>query len=172
MSQKLPSCMVKSTHHNMLLSVDVRSFAGVQVQSILESFIDKSGIRAVINEDGGQTLFETDGFVSDSNVLTMLGYFSLVGLSRLMCLLGRYDDCLRAMAPLNPFNRTFLYTFKVPMANINLYYYSGTAYLMLRRYIDAGRCFNTILSFVYRVKEQQRCATSSRTYIGPCTEYD
>jgi RNA polymerase I-associated factor PAF67 len=132
-----------------------------QVQSILESFIDKSGIRAILCEDGGQKLFETDGFVTDSNVLTMLGYFSLIGLSRLLCLLGRYEDSLRALAPLNPFNRTFLYTFKVPMANINLYYYSGTAYLMLRRYIDAARCFNTILSFIYRVKEQQRCAATS-----------
>lgn len=96
----------------------------------------------------------------------MLGYFSLVGLSRLLCLLGRYEESLKALAPLNPFNRTFLYTFKVPMANINLYYYSGTAYLMLRRHIDAGRCFNTILSFIYRVKEQQRYAASSDHHIA------
>lgn len=80
----------------------------------MESFIQKSDIRTHLNMDGGQKLFETD-FISknESNVLPVLGYFSLVGLSRYMCLLGQYEDCLKALAPLNPFNKQFLYTLKV-----------------------------------------------------------
>lgn len=49
---------------------------------------------------------------------------------------------------------------QVPMANISLYYYAGTSYLMLRRYIDAGRCFSSVLSFIDRVKKSYQCAPS------------
>lgn len=86
----------------------------VQVQAILESFIQKSDIRTALGADGGQKLFETDVIsTSESNVLPVLGYFSLVGLSRYLCLLGQYEDSLKALAPLNPFNKQFLYTLKV-----------------------------------------------------------
>lgn len=84
------------------------------MQAILESFIQKSDIRSSLNADGGQKLFETDVISSnESNVLPVLGYFSLVGLSRYLCLMGQYEDCLKALAPLNPFNKQFLYTLKV-----------------------------------------------------------
>ena len=56
---------------------------------------------------------------------------------------------------------------QVPMANISLYYYAGTAYLMLRRYIDAGRCFNSILSFIDRVKKGYQCVPSSSSLPPP-----
>lgn len=86
----------------------------MQVQSILESFIQKSDIRSYLATDGGQRLFETDVVsTSESNVLPVLGYFSLVGLSRYLCLMGSYEECLKAMAPLNPFNKQYLYTLKV-----------------------------------------------------------
>jgi translation initiation factor 3 subunit L len=129
----------------------------VKVRSILENFIEVSNIREQLAVDGGQAIYETDGFIGNSNVRRMLGYFSLVGLCRLHCLLGQHEEALKSLSPLNPFNRQYLYTSKLPMANINLYYYAGTSYLMLRRYVDAVRCFNTVLSFLFRVKDQLRC---------------
>lgn len=32
--------------------------------------------------------------------------------------------------------------------NITLYYHAGFCYLMMRRYLDASRAFNTILTFI------------------------
>ena len=34
--------------------------------------------------------------------------------------------------------------------NIALYYYGGFCYLLLRRYLDAARAFNTVLNYISR----------------------
>ncbi len=34
--------------------------------------------------------------------------------------------------------------------NIALYYYSGFSYLQLRRYLDAARAFNAVLTYIAR----------------------
>jgi translation initiation factor 3 subunit L len=130
----------------------------MQVQQVLEGFIETSNIREEVAADNGGKIYETGGFVGASNVRRMLAYFSLVGLCRFHSVMGHHEAALRALSPLNPYNRQHLYTFKIPMANVNLYYYAGVSYLMLKRYIDAGRCFNTILSFLLRVKQHLKCA--------------
>jgi RNA polymerase I-associated factor PAF67 len=38
-------------------------------------------------------------------------------------------------------------------ANIALYYYGGFCYLMMRRFLDAARAFNTVLVYINRVKQ-------------------
>eukprot|EP00775_Hariotina_reticulata_P005213 gene5213-5451_t len=77
---------------------------------------------------------------NQSNVLRMLGYFSLIGQ-------------LRSLYPLNIFDRAHLYTQLLSSCHINLFYYASFAYLMLQRYTDAGRCLNPILSYIHRVKQ-------------------
>ena len=62
----------------------------------------------------------------------MLGYFSLVGLLRVHSILGDYPAALASMAPLHPFLRKSLFTTKIPMANITLFYYIGFAYVMMQ----------------------------------------
>ena len=131
---------------------------GLQVRETLETFVTASDVRSELATDNGKRLFETAGFIPPSNVRRMLGYFSLVGLCRLNEVTGDHEGALRALSPLNPYNRQYLYTTVIPMANVNLYYYAGMAYLMLRRYVDAGRCFNTVLSFLLRVKGYLTCA--------------
>jgi translation initiation factor 3 subunit L len=74
-----------------------------------------------------------------SNVLRCLGYFSLIGLLRVHSLIGDYHTGLAALFPLNLFERRHLFTPKLPACHISLFYYAGFAYLMLRRYTDAGR---------------------------------
>ena len=51
----------------------------LEVLNILQALVDKSGIAAELAGDAGARLFATDGFVAPgkSNVLRMLGYFSL-----------------------------------------------------------------------------------------------
>lgn len=63
---------------------------------------------------GTKKFFETEGYdPRSSNVLRMLGYFSLVGLSRVHALIGDFYTSLQALHPLNPFLKKNLYTSKV-----------------------------------------------------------
>ena len=94
---------------------------------------------------------ETEGYEGhSSNVLRTIGYFSLVGLLRVHCLLGEYETALRALGPIQPFKTSNLLTPKVAGANIALYYYAGCSYLMLQRYLDATRSFNIVLTYINR----------------------
>lgn len=126
----------------------------VEVLNILQALVDKSGVIAELQSDGGARFFQLKGYYpNSSNVLRMLGYFSLVGLLRVHCLIGDYHTGLKAVFPINPNERTNLFTPEIAGCHICLYYYSGFAYLMMRRYMDAARCFNTILMYINRVKQ-------------------
>lgn len=69
-----------------------------------------------------------------SNVLRMLGYFSLSGLLRVHCLVGDYSTGLKSLYPLNLHITANLYTPKIIGSHITLFYYGAFAYLMLRRW--------------------------------------
>ena len=63
---------------------------------------------------GAKRFFEAEGYdPRTSNVLRMLGYFSLVGLSRVHGLIGDFYTSLQALHPINPFLKKNLYTSKV-----------------------------------------------------------
>lgn len=129
----------------------------VEVLNILQALVDKSGIVAELEGDGGAKLYQLEGYYpQSSNVLRMLGYFSLTGLARVHCLVGDYVTALQAIYPLNLHERTHLFTPRIPGAHITLFYYGGFSYLMQRRYVDAARCFNAVLLYIYRVKAAHR----------------
>ena len=101
--------------------------------------------------DAQRRFCETEGYEGhSSNVLRTMGYFSLIGLLRVHCLLGEYETALKALGPIQPFKSGNLLTPKVAGANIALYYYTGFSYLMLQRYLDAARAFNIILNYINR----------------------
>jgi len=101
--------------------------------------------------DAQRRFCETEGYEGhSSNVLRTMGYFSLIGLLRVHCLLGEYETALKALGPIQPFKTSNLLTPKVAGANIALYYYTGFSYLMLQRYLDAARAFNIILNYINR----------------------
>mmetsp|Transcript_19202 Transcript_19202/g.53747 ORF Transcript_19202/g.53747 Transcript_19202/m.53747 type:complete len:518 (-) Transcript_19202:405-1958(-) len=127
----------------------------LEVLNVLQALVDKSGIIADLEGDGGAKFYATEGFYpNESNVLRMLGYFSLVSLLRVHTLVGDYYSALKAVYPIN-LNEPHinLYTPKIMGANISLFYYAGFCYMMMRRYIDAARCFNTILAYINRTKQ-------------------
>ena len=62
---------------------------------------------------GMERFYETEGYEAGSNVLRMVGYFSLVGLLRVHTLVGDYGGALAALAPIHPFQRTHLFTPKI-----------------------------------------------------------
>lgn len=77
-------------------------------------------------------------------VLEALGYFSLIGLCRLQCLLSDYRMAVDVLAPIDVDNKRALFT-GVTACHITLFYYLGFSYLMMRRYADAISVFSTIL---------------------------
>eukprot|EP00878_Enallax_costatus_P013369 GHUV01013977.1.p1 GENE.GHUV01013977.1~~GHUV01013977.1.p1 ORF type:complete len:491 (+),score=162.12 GHUV01013977.1:606-2078(+) len=126
----------------------------LDVLNVLQALVDKSGIVAELEADGGAELMACEGYIpNQSNVLRMLGYFSLIGQLRVHCLLGDYHTGLQCLYPLSLFDKSNMYTVLLSGCHITLFYYASFAYLMLQRYTDAGRCLNSILSYIHRVKQ-------------------
>lgn len=137
------------------------------VLAVLSQLVAASGIREELAASGGvEALYESEGYsASRSNVLRMLGYFSLAGLLRVHAVLGDYPAALAAIRPLNPFQRKSMFATKMAMCSITLFYYCGFSYLMLGRYLDAARCFNFVLSYIASVKgATQRAPGGAATY--------
>ena len=131
-------------------------WAAGTVTAFLEELAARSGIRQELaSPEGVEALFRTEGYSpTASNVLRMLGYFSLIGLLRIHCVLGDHTAGLKSLEPLNPHVRVHLFATKIPMAAITMAYYCGFAYLALQRHIDAARCFSFGCVYVSRVKSQ------------------
>ncbi|KAG1667471.1 hypothetical protein FOA52_012226 [Chlamydomonas sp. UWO 241] len=126
----------------------------LEVLNVLQALVDKSGIVAEMEADGGAALFASDGYLpNQSNVLRMLGYYSLVGLLRVHTLIGDYQGALKAIYPINLNESVNLFAPKIAGCNIALFYYGGFCYLMQRRYMDAARVFNSVLMYINRVKQ-------------------
>ncbi len=85
-------------------------------------------------KDGNVTFTATDGYDyhGGTNVLKVLGYFSILGLLHVHCLLGDYQSGLRALSPID-INQPGVFN-TVIGCQITTIYYCGFAILMLRRY--------------------------------------
>lgn len=86
-------------------------------------------------KDGNVTFTATDGYDyhGGTNVLKVLGYFSIVGLLRVHCLLGDYHSGLRALSPID-INQPGVFNTVIGCQITTIYYY-GFANLMLRRFV-------------------------------------
>ncbi|KAK3438286.1 hypothetical protein EUGRSUZ_C02897 [Eucalyptus grandis] len=104
-------------------------------------------------KEGLEQFTATDGYDygGGSNVLKVLGYFSMVGLLRVHCLLGDYQTGLKCLLPID-ISQQGVYTSVIGSHIATIYHY-GFANLMLRRYVDAIREFNKILLYIYKTKQ-------------------
>ena len=119
----------------------------VTVTNYLEQFVAHSNI----SQDNAM---DNNGAVSHEHLKMMLGYFSLISLCRMNCLLGDFHSALEAVSQLNMFSSGKKQPFaRVMSCYVSLYYHVGFAYLMMRRYLDAIKCFTTMLVFVLRNKQ-------------------
>ncbi|OMJ29414.1 Eukaryotic translation initiation factor 3 subunit L [Smittium culicis] len=127
----------------------------ISVLNVLYSLVAKSNItkQLYVGVHGGD-LAEAAGEYGSCQLYKMLGYFSLIGLLRVHCLLGDYTLALQSLENIDLGNHRALYT-RVPACHVTLYYYVGFSYLMMRRYSDATRVFGTILNFVSRTRQYQ-----------------
>ena len=100
-----------------------------------------------------------------SGLLNQLGYFSLVCLCRLHCLVGDYAQALRIISPLNLQNEALFST--VPSCHITLFYYVGFALIMSRRYVEAMRAYGRVLLYFHRTKKYVGCRLAVRLHHRP-----
>jgi translation initiation factor 3 subunit L len=125
------------------------------VLNFLQALVDKSLIVQILEreKEGLEEFTATDGYDYNggSNVLKVLGYFSMVGLLRVHCLLGDYHTGLKCLLPID-ISQQGVYT-SVIGSHITTIYHYGFANLMLRRYTEAIREFNTILLYIFKTKQ-------------------
>jgi translation initiation factor 3 subunit L len=62
---------------------------------------------------GHERFYASEGYDGGSNVLRMIGYFSLTGLLRVHTLVGDYGGALASLAVVHPFQRSNLFTPKI-----------------------------------------------------------
>ena len=111
----------------------------------LHALVDKSCIVATLKGESPKSAF------ASNELYKMMGYFALVGLLRVQCLLGDYRLALSTIAPMD-LSKKGLFT-RVTACHISVFYYVGFAYLMMRRYADATKTFSSILFYIGRTKQ-------------------
>ncbi|KAJ3296841.1 Eukaryotic translation initiation factor 3 subunit L [Blyttiomyces sp. JEL0837] len=124
----------------------------LNVLNVLYSLILKSRINEQlwVSRNGGD-MMEAAGEFGSRPLYRMLGYFSIVGLLRVHCLLGDYTMALKTMENIE-LTKKGLFA-RVTACHVTTYYYVGFAYMMMRRYSDAIKAFAHILLFVSRTKQ-------------------
>ncbi|EIE77654.1 hypothetical protein G6F46_004206 [Rhizopus delemar] len=144
--------MKKTEQEIKLLEENPQMWSCYSVLNVLYSFIQKSRIneQLLVSKNGGD-MMEAAGEYGSRPLYKMLGYFSIVGLLRVHCLLGDYTLALKMMENVI-LNKKAMFA-RVTACHVTTYYYVGCAYMMLRRYADAIKAFSTILSFIHKTKQ-------------------
>ncbi|ONM28259.1 RNA polymerase I-associated factor PAF67, partial [Zea mays] len=125
------------------------------VLNYLQALVEKSMITQILEKEkeGLEQFTATDGYDYEggSNVLKVLGYYSMIGLLRIHCLLGDYHTGLKCLTPID-LNQQGVYTIVIG-SHISAIYHYGFANLMMRRYVEATREFNKILLYILKYKQ-------------------
>lgn len=127
------------------------------VLNVLYSLIQRSNI---VEQQAASRRNEDPALVAgeygSKNLYRMLGYFSIIGLLRVHCLLGDFSLALKTLDDIE-LNKKAMFA-RVMAAHFTTYYYVGFSYMMMRRYADAIRMFSHILVYVSRTKNFQKNA--------------
>ncbi|KAJ2659294.1 hypothetical protein IW148_004307 [Coemansia sp. RSA 1199] len=148
----------RSAEEVELLKANPQVWNTYSVLNVLYSLIQKSSItqQLVAAHDGADATLAAGEFGARP-LYKMLGYFSIVGLVRVHCMLGDYTLALQTLENVDLNNSRGLFT-RVTACHVTVYYYVGFAYMMLGRYADATQAFVHILTFVARTKHYHQRA--------------
>ncbi|KAI9733452.1 MAG: hypothetical protein M1818_007200 [Claussenomyces sp. TS43310] len=140
-----------------LLRDNPNTWGCYSVLNVLYSLIQRSQINEQLaamkrNEEP----MAVAGDYGSKSLYRMLGYFSIIGLLRVHCLLGDFSLALKTLDDIE-LNKKAMFA-RVMAAHFTTYYYVGFSYMMMRRYADAIRMFSHILIYVSRTKNFQKGA--------------
>ncbi|KAJ2503749.1 hypothetical protein GGH96_000089 [Coemansia sp. RSA 1972] len=149
----------RSAEEIELLKANPQVWNTYSVLNVLYSLIQKSSItqQLVAAHEGADAAALAAGEFGARPLYKMLGYFSIVGLVRVHCMLGDYTLALQTLENVDLNNSRGLFT-RVTACHVTVYYYVGFAYMMLGRYADATQAFVHILTFVARTKHYHQRA--------------
>ena len=140
-----------------LLRDNPNTWGCYSVLNVLYSLIQKSQITEQLAAmKRGEDSNAVSGEYGSRPIYRMLGYFSLIGLLRVHCLLGDFSLALKTLDDIE-LNKKAMFA-RVMAAHFTTYYYVGFSYMMMRRYADAIRMFSHILVYVSRTKNFQKNA--------------
>ncbi|PWW75466.1 hypothetical protein C7212DRAFT_197643 [Tuber magnatum] len=146
-----------SEEERKLLCDNPQTWGCYSVLNVLYSLIQRSQMNeqlAAIKK--GQDPNEVAGEYGSRPLYRMLGYFSIIGLLRVHCLLGDFTLALKTLDDIE-LNKKAVFA-RVMAAHFTTYYYVGFSYMMMRRYADAIKAFSHILVYVSRTKNFQKNA--------------
>ncbi|KAJ1469261.1 translation initiation factor 3 complex subunit L, partial [Baffinella frigidus] len=136
----------------------------MQVMQTLQRMISRSEINRILSEDkadpaAGKLHSALTLEVGIVNVQYILGYFSLVCMSRLHVSVGDFRTALKSIEGLDfagaVSDKVPLYM-RVTSCYITLYYMIGFSYMMMRRYTDAIRTLTQLIVYLSRTQHLAR----------------
>lgn len=140
-----------------LLRENPNTWGCYSVLNVLYSLIQRSQISEQLAAmKRGEDPAQYAGEYGNRRLYKMLGYFSIIGLLRVHCLLGDFSLALKTLDDIE-LNKKAMFA-RVMAAHFTTYYYVGFSYMMMRRYADAIRMFSHILVYVSRTKNFQKNA--------------
>jgi translation initiation factor 3 subunit L len=140
-----------------LLRDNPNTWGCYSVLNVLYSLIQRSQISEQLAAmKRGEDQSQYAGEYGNRPLYKMLGYFSIIGLLRVHCLLGDFSLALKTLDDIE-LNKKAMFA-RVMAAHFTTYYYVGFSYMMMRRYADAIRMFSHILVYVSRTKNFQKNA--------------
>lgn len=141
----------QNEEEKQLLRDNPQTWGCYSVLNVLYSLIQRSQMNeqlAAIKR--GEDPNEVAGEYGSRQLYRMLGYFSIIGLLRVHCLLGDFTLALKTLDDIE-LNKKAVFA-RVMAAHFTTYYYVGFSYMMMRRYADAIKAFSHILVYVSRTK--------------------
>ncbi|KAJ9620453.1 hypothetical protein H2203_007659 [Taxawa tesnikishii (nom. ined.)] len=141
----------------MVLRENAGTWGCYSVLNVLYSLIQRSQIsEQLAAKKRGEDATQFAGEYGNRPLYQMLGYFSIVGLLRVHCLLGDFSMALKTLDDIE-LNKKSMFA-RVMAAHFSTYYYVGFSYMMMHRYADAIRMFTHILVYISRTKNFQKNA--------------
>ncbi|CDS43470.1 eukaryotic translation initiation factor 3 [Echinococcus multilocularis] len=158
------SKLKRKPEDDVFLGLNPSTWSIQGVLSILFQLVEKSNINLQLSYYAMQRdPYEVAGPFGQCDLYKMLGFFSLVGLCRVHCLLGDYFTALKMLEHVQ-LSRQEMYH-EVPTCHITTGYYVGFAYLMMRRFQDAVRTFTHTLAYIARVSACVAQRPDLREYV-------
>jgi len=142
----------RTQEETVLLKQNPQVWNVVRVIKYLIQIINKSDIKNTLEREKNGLAADPSNPFAGNQFCQYLGYFSLISLCRLHCITGDYYMALKTIDPIELHKKKGRYT-KVTAAYTTLYYYTGFAYMMVRRYQDSIKTFTAILLYISRMKQ-------------------
>ncbi|KCV72133.1 hypothetical protein H696_01539 [Fonticula alba] len=146
-TKPIPAADVERIHANPHVW-DVKIIISLFQYLVQQSNINEILIAASNDQDESEVAGEFGSILLYRN----LGYFSLIGLLRINCLLGDFHYALEMVKNIQ-FSKTAFYNRIIP-CRVSLFYHVGFCQVMLRRYSEAASTFTDILFFITKADLQ------------------